>query len=232
MDNHQKHRQTNDSPLRVLLCAPTSLARAGLHQMLEAQPALQIVGEIANAHDLQMAVAEADPDVVVLQTQSLHSDWPETTSLGVPVVLLAESTDSEGVAEAIGGGAQAILAASVTGTELAAAITAAANGLITVSADFAEILRQSVHDGLEEASEMRHAESMRETSVDVEPLTPRELEVLAMIVDGLANKEIAAQLNVSAHTVKFHISSILGKLGASSRTEATAIGLRHGLITI
>ena len=65
-----------------------------------------------------------------------------------------------------------------------------------------------------------------------EHLTPREREVLEMMSEGLSNKEIAAQLKISPHTVKFHISSILGKLGASSRTEATTIGLRRGLITI
>ena len=65
-----------------------------------------------------------------------------------------------------------------------------------------------------------------------EHLTLREREVLEMMNDGLSNKEIAVQLNISAHTVKFDISSILGKLGASSRTEATTIGLRRGLITI
>ena len=218
--------------MRVLLCAPTSLARAGLERLLEPQSALQIVGEIANAHDLQLAVAETDPDVVVLQTHSPDADWPEITSLGVPIVWLADSADVEGVAEAIASGAQAILAAGVTGAELSAAITAAAHGLTTVSADFAEILRQNVRVSFDEATETRDAELMRGPGADVEPLTPRELEVLVMIVDGLTNKEIAAQLNVSAHTVKFHISSILGKLGASSRTEAATIGLRRGLVTI
>ena len=65
-----------------------------------------------------------------------------------------------------------------------------------------------------------------------ESLTPRESEVLRLLADGLGNKEIAARMNVSEHTVKFHIRSILGKLGASSRTEAVSRGLRSGLIEL
>jgi DNA-binding NarL/FixJ family response regulator len=63
-------------------------------------------------------------------------------------------------------------------------------------------------------------------------LTPREQEVLRMLARGLANKEIAARLNISEHTVKFHVAAILGKLGAASRTEAVALGIRHGLILL
>jgi DNA-binding NarL/FixJ family response regulator len=65
-----------------------------------------------------------------------------------------------------------------------------------------------------------------------EPLTPREREVLQMISTGLGNKEIAGRLSISEHTVKFHVASILGKLGASSRTEAVSIGIRHGLVLL
>jgi DNA-binding NarL/FixJ family response regulator len=65
-----------------------------------------------------------------------------------------------------------------------------------------------------------------------EPLTKREREVLQMLATGLANKEIAARLAISDHTAKFHVASILGKLGASTRTEAAAIGIRHGLILL
>ncbi len=66
----------------------------------------------------------------------------------------------------------------------------------------------------------------------IEPLTPRENEVLRLLADGLANREIATRLNISEHTIKFHIRSILGKLGASSRTEAVTRGLRSGLIEL
>jgi DNA-binding NarL/FixJ family response regulator len=65
-----------------------------------------------------------------------------------------------------------------------------------------------------------------------EPLTTREREVLRLLAAGLGNKEIAAKLSISEHTAKFHVASILGKLGAASRTEAVALGMRHGLILL
>jgi len=65
-----------------------------------------------------------------------------------------------------------------------------------------------------------------------EPLTPRESEVLQMLASGLANKQIAAKLAISEHTVKFHVASILGKLGAGSRTEAVSLGIRRGLVLL
>lgn len=66
----------------------------------------------------------------------------------------------------------------------------------------------------------------------IEPLTPRELQVLRMLADGLGNKEIASKLGISDHTAKFHVTQILGKLGAGSRTEAVAIGIRRGIVPI
>jgi len=66
----------------------------------------------------------------------------------------------------------------------------------------------------------------------IQPLTPRELQILRMLADGSPNKSIAADLQISEHTAKFHVSQILAKLGAESRTEAVAIGIRHGLVMV
>ena len=77
-----------------------------------------------------------------------------------------------------------------------------------------------------------HAVSLRPIQEAVEELTPREVEVLRMMAEGLGNKEIAARLGISDHTVKFHISSILAKIGASTRTEAVTLGIRMGLILL
>jgi DNA-binding NarL/FixJ family response regulator len=77
-------------------------------------------------------------------------------------------------------------------------------------------------------SRSRHADD----GFELEALTPRELQVLRMLADGLGNKEIAGQLNISDHTAKFHVAQILAKLRASSRTEAVAIGMRRGLVPV
>ena len=104
--------------------------------------------------------------------------------------------------------------------------------MLIFSSELANLVRQALVAHTREQLDDRRAEASSLVEPFPEKLTQRELEVLEMMSEGLSNKEIAALLNISVHTAKFHISSILGKLGASSRTEATAIGLRHGLITI
>ena len=102
--------------------------------------------------------------------------------------------------------------------QLAAAIIAAANDLVVLTPS--------------QMGRWLPAEPRENEDLLVEALTPRELQVLRMLGDGLGNKEIAGQLGVSDHTAKFHVSQILAKLGAGSRTEAVAIGMRRGLVPI
>ena len=98
--------------------------------------------------------------------------------------------------------------------------------------DLADLVRQGLLTHSHEEADQSVEDAAPIADASPEHLTLREREVLEMMMEGLSNKEIAACLNISAHTVKFHISSILGKLGASTRTEAAASGLRRGLITI
>lgn len=114
---------------------------------------------------------------------------------------------------------RAILPVSASPAEIAAAIEAAANDLTTLTQDQVTRWLQVAHRELD-------------SEVVVEELTPRELQVLRMIADGYGNKEIAVELAISEHTVKFHVAQILGKLNAGSRTEAVSIGIRRGLIAI
>ena len=229
-----KHHQPSFKPLRVLISAASSITRAGLERLLEKQPGVCLVGAISNVEGLPLAIAENDPDVVLLhlEAQLSETNWEELISLAIPIVLLADEADLVSATAALAGGVQAILLGDATAAELAAAAHSAAAGLLTLSGDLADFVRHSLlAHSPDEADDPVGAPA---PLVDGSPehLTLREREVLEMMMEGLSNKEIAAHLNISAHTVKFHISSILGKLGASTRTEAAAIGLRRGLITI
>jgi DNA-binding NarL/FixJ family response regulator len=117
-------------------------------------------------------------------------------------------------------GVRAVLPREISAEQLQAALRAVAAGLIVA------------HPAEVGALLPTPASTMNEVTPLAEPLTKREREVLQMLASGLANKEIAARLAISDHTAKFHVASILGKLGASTRTEAVAIGIRHGLVLL
>jgi DNA-binding NarL/FixJ family response regulator len=215
-------------PLRVLISASPS-TRNVIESLLERDPSLQVKCPVAPSSQLRDLVAESDPDVLLLHLESqsaLVSSLHNLTALAVPIVLLADHIDVGVAGEAIVAGIRGLLTGDPSGQELAAALHAAAAGLLTLSSDLAAIAQQGLNEHSQDGMEAAESNPLPEH------LTQREREVLEMMMEGLSNKQIAAELQISAHTVKFHISSILGKLGASTRTEATAIGLRRGLITI
>jgi DNA-binding NarL/FixJ family response regulator len=146
---------------------------------------------------------------------------PEQVDGEVALLILTEETRA--VQQVIGLPLRAwgIISPSATGDELAAAIVALSEGFILLDALAAKKL---IHISLEQT---QGAEEDL-----LEPLTERETEVLQLIAQGLANKQIASLLNISPHTVKYHISSIYNKLGAANRTEAVRFGLRNGLVTL
>jgi NarL family two-component system response regulator YdfI len=229
-----KQHQPSVKSIRVLICAASSVTRAGLERLLERQPGVHLVGAIGSGASLPPAIAENDPDVVLLHLEAQLSgrNWEELISHAVPIVMLADQADFVGTTAALAAGVQAILLGDATGAELAAAAHSAAAGLLTLSGDLADLVRHGLLAHAREEADQSEGRPDPNPYASPEHLTLREREVLEMMMEGLSNKEIAAHLNISAHTVKFHISSILGKLGASTRTEAAAIGLRRGLITI
>ncbi|HEX4860696.1 MAG TPA: response regulator transcription factor [Rhizomicrobium sp.] len=211
--------------IRVFIVAASPLARAGLENLLAARGA-QVVGSIATIETLGDLLSEAAPDVVLVDSsgESIESAIESVVGSGlaadVPLVMVGEGISAVASAEALRAGIRAALPADISPDQLVAALEAAASGLL--------ILHPShVAEGLPAAP-------ARTAALDelTESLTRREVEVLQMLAGGLSNKEIAARLSISDHTVKFHVASILGKLGAASRTEAVSIGIRRGLVLL
>ncbi len=214
--------------IRVFIVAASPLARSGLQQLL-AHPEVEVVG---SAVDLDSAAGllsepEAEPDVIVVDASRESSATAASLSAtssdigaDIPVVIL-ESLDNGTVgSELLRQGARAILPAGISPTELIAALRAVTSGLI--------VLHPSTVAAIPHAA----VNTSRSTEEWIEPLTKREKEVLQMLAAGLGNKEIAAKLNISDHTAKFHVGSILGKLGVSTRAEAVAMGIRRGLVLL
>ncbi len=138
----------------------------------------------------------------------------------IPTVVLAEPGSSAVSAQALQAGIRAVLPSGLAADQLAAALQAVASGLVVL------------HPAEVQAALPVAAPAWRPLAELAEPLTRREREVLQMLAAGLANKEIAARLGISDHTAKFHVAAILGKLGAATRTEAVALGIRRGLVLL
>ena len=161
------------------------------------------------------------PAVVVLALPSDAAARALETLRGLPsveaVVLLSSDPPGAWTAQARRLGVRAVLRDDVTAEELAAAIAATRAGLVALHPD-----------ALKESTQARASESRGGATA----LTPRELGILEMMAEGMSNRTIAARLGISSQTVKFHVASILAKLGAASRTEAVTFGVRHGLIAL
>jgi NarL family two-component system response regulator YdfI len=208
----------------VLIAAPTAVARAGLAALLGARKALHlVVGPTELSLPEQIEAAQPDVLLVDLGVERTPAWLRDLGAAPRPPAIVVLTDDARPVlaAEALRAVGRAVLPRHATAEELIAAIEAAAAGLVVVHPDTLKAL-QPVHSAGERAG----------VAIAHQPLTPREIEVLGMIAEGLGNKIIAARLGISEHTVKFHIASIFAKLNAGSRTEAVTIGVRQGLIMI
>ena len=209
--------------IRVLVKASSPIAKAGLETLLQAHSAFRLVQD--SSGESRGNGADSPPDVLLVEAATLAESAArkamDRAAAGGPVVLLVRNPAAEAVADALRAGVKAVLPSELSGPEIVAAIEAAAAGLVVLDAAGIETLLRAPS-----AVPTSGAEAL------VEGLTPRELEVLQLLAAGLGNKEIASRLTISEHTVKFHVASIMGKLGAVSRTEAVTLGIRHGLIMV
>jgi len=197
---------------RLLIAAPSDVARAGLESLVASDPDIELTGSFP---DLS-AVDSLRPDVV-LASVPLEDLTAPADGRAPAIVLLSGNPQRAWTREALRLGVRAVLTSDASAAEVLAAVSAASTGLAVVDP----------HD-LENLLAPIGAIAASESPV----LTPRELEVLRLMAEGDANKNIAWKLGISEHTVKFHVASILGKLDAGTRAEAVAIGIRKGMILI
>ena len=202
---------------RIAIVAARAVWRAGLHTLLASEPGIEVVGAFADLAAIDSLPDGREIDVLLVQAEHLPPDLEDALLHLPPCVLLTGSRDPGAIAEALRAGARAVLPGDAPPEQIAAALTAVAAGLAVLPPE--DLL--AVLAGPRPAQE-----------TPAEPLTPREIDVLRQMADGLSNKQIAAALHISDHTVKFHISSILGKLEAGSRTEAVMRGIRRGLVIV
>ena len=221
--------------------ASSALVRAGLESLLATSPALTVVGNSSrltladegDSRTLAAKINELRPDVVVAEFEGRVQEAQERllalTSEGeempaTPIVLLTDEYQDLLTIEAVRAGVRAALPRASTGDQIIAAVEAVAAGLF--------VWRPDSIDPLPNFSPSRESTETVDSTSKVDALTEREVEVLGMLAEGLGNKTIAYRLGISEHTVKFHVSSVIAKLGASGRTEAVTIGIRRGLIMI
>jgi len=210
---------TMQNPIQVLIVDDHAMLRKGLAVFLLSYSDLKLVGEAANGEEALTLCAEKHPAVVLMDlmmpimdgvtaTQLIRRDYPE-----IQIIALTSFGDEALIKAVIQAGAISYLLKKVSADDLAKAIRAARDGIAIFAPEVTEVLVQSV----------------RQPAPAFQNLTAREKEVLALMVKGMSNDGIAAQLTISRSTTKSHVSNILGKLGLASRTEAVVKVLEHNL---
>jgi two-component system, NarL family, response regulator LiaR len=207
-------------PIRVLIVDDHAMVRKGLISFLKNKPELELVGEARDGREAIEYCERLQPDVILMDlimpelggvaaTHTIHQRWPH-----VQVIALTSFQEKELVQDALQAGAIGYLLKNVSGDDLSEAIRQAHGGRPTLAPEAVQALVQPPSE----------VETMAAS------LTRREEEVLALLVKGMSNPEIAEHLFISRATVKVHISSILSKLGVASRGEAISLAIQNKLV--
>jgi len=213
--------------IRVLVVSASAVRRAGLETIIKTTPPLKLVSSAHSISALSSQARDFQPDIILADLERADPNFIALVSSiwqahAAPLfVILIDAPDSGWTSRALRAGVKAILPRDALSEEIFSAIQAVHAGFVILDPEVTQDLARHVH--LESADHVPAA---------FDELTTREIEVLRMMAEGLGNKQIASRLGISDHTIKFHISSILDKLGASSRTEAVTLGIRMGLILL
>ncbi|MEZ4518161.1 MAG: response regulator transcription factor [Chloroflexota bacterium] len=217
----------SEAVIRVLIADDQLLMRDGLASLLNLQPGIDIVGTAENGEEAITVVADLLPDVVLMDVRMPVMDGIEAAAEiqrlfpQVKVLMLTTFDDEAYVKGALRSGAVGYMLKNTPATDLAQAIHMAQRGIVQLAPTAASKMLNT---------ETRPATSIATGENPLNKLTEREYEVLRLVVQGASNREIADKLVITEGTVKSHISNILNRLGASDRTQAAVIAVRHGLI--
>ena len=207
--------------MRVFIVASTPRSRRGLETLLNVA-GVETVGFATDLDGASDEAAEKHAEVILADAgQDALEEWiaefqEAGMAAGPPVLVMFDEPGASAATRAVQAGVRGVLPSEAGAEQIVSALDAVSKGLVVL---------HPVEVGAGRAARSEEAEL-------IEPLTPREREVLQMLTSGLGNKEIAARMKISEHTAKFHVAQILGKFGASSRTEAVTIGMRVGLVLL
>jgi two-component system, NarL family, response regulator LiaR len=207
----------SQTPIRIVIVDDHAMLRQGLAVFLMSYPDLKLVGEAANGKEAVALCADKEPDVVLMDlmmpimdgiaaTRLIRQDFPE-----IQVIALTSFGEEKLIKDVLMAGAISYLFKKISADDLAKAIRAAHHGTATFASEVTDILVRSI----------RHPHPI------YEDLTPRESEVLSLMVKGMGNPEISELLVISRATTKNHVSSVLAKLGVATRIEAIVMVLEH-----
>ena len=219
--------------IRIVLADDHPIVREGLHTLLETQPDFKVIAECANGQEALHTASQLQPDIVLIDLEMPVMDGVETTrqlyqlSPRPRVIIFTAFDDDERIIHALQAGADGYLLKEVPRDEIFKAIRITMDGGSLLQPLVASKLLQ--HVGRQQKIVNR---APINAAPHIEELTDRELEVLHLLAKGMPNKEIAAQLIISERTAKFHVNSIMGKLGATNRTEAVVMAAQRGLIKL
>ena len=203
--------------IRLLIADDHSIVRIGLTSLFEDEPDIEVVGQAVDGKDAIAKALQLRPDVVIMDLMMPKADGTTATAAikeqlpGTKILLLTTFGSSNGIAQALDAGAEGALTKTAEDATLVSAVRKVFRGQKTISPEIRKMLTEEP---------------------PIAELSSRQAEILASITRGLTNKDIAAQLGISARSVDEHVNALFQKLGAANRAEAVAIALRKHLLKI